>query len=179
MIAIKMRLNLITQSIGKLEAFGKWTAVAALLIMMLLTVVDVCARYFLKSAIVGAQDVTELLLVTVIFLGLSYTSSTGGNVKVELIISMLSQRMQERLVVVTTLFNAIVVSILSWRLFANSLSAFAFNEKTIILTIPIGPIVLIAAIGCTMLTVELAVKFAVSAMELFKKKQDEPAPSPK
>ncbi|MGB7241609.1 MAG: TRAP transporter small permease [Sulfitobacter sp.] len=55
-----------------------------LLCMMSLTGVDVIARYVLNAPIQGAFELTEVLLVFLVFCAMPLTTRTGGHIEVEL-----------------------------------------------------------------------------------------------
>ena len=60
----------------RLEVLLGVAASAILFAMMMLTTVDVVARYFVRRPIRGAFEVTELMLLVLIFAGLPLVSFT-------------------------------------------------------------------------------------------------------
>ena len=58
---------------------------AALFLMMVLTFVDVAARYVFNAPIMGSFDLTELMLVVVIFCGLPLVTARSEHVAIDLI----------------------------------------------------------------------------------------------
>ena len=71
--------------------FLAYAAGAALLWLMLLTVVAVVMRYVFNAPILGAQDISELSLAVVVFLGIPYCGWTGGHVAVDLISTVVGE----------------------------------------------------------------------------------------
>ncbi len=140
---------------------GIWIAGITLFFMMLLTAVDVCARYLFNHAILGSHDITELMMVIIIFLALSDTASSGGHIRVEVVTSHLSLKTQQILKMVTSLPSGVVAGIFAWRLGANALDSFQHMEAMPVLQIPIAPFLALSAIGCGMLSVTLMVEFYV------------------
>lgn len=63
---------------------------AALAIMMLLTFFNVAGRKLLNSPVVGAVEMTELLMGLIVFLGIAHTTHSRGHVTVDIITSHLS-----------------------------------------------------------------------------------------
>ena len=86
------------------EGFGV-VAVVVLVCMMMLTVVDVCLRYFFNNPIMGSMEVTEYMMVIVGFLGLAWCALKGMHIKVELIVGRFSQRAQA----VVNIINSLLV----------------------------------------------------------------------
>jgi len=68
-------------------------AAAGLAAMMLLTFVDVAGRAC-NRPIVGAVEVTELLMGSLIFLGIGYTTFHRGHIRVDVVIPCLPRRIQ-------------------------------------------------------------------------------------
>ncbi|MEO9873507.1 MAG: TRAP transporter small permease [Anderseniella sp.] len=58
-------------------------SIALLFSMMLLTCVDVVARYAFNSPVKGAFELTEILLASLIFAALPLTTKAGEHIKVE------------------------------------------------------------------------------------------------
>jgi TRAP-type C4-dicarboxylate transport system permease small subunit len=61
----------------------------ALFAMMVLTFADVMARKFLPNAIVGAVELTELLMMVMIFVALPLASAAGEHIAFDLFDRML------------------------------------------------------------------------------------------
>ena len=62
-----------------------WVAGAALLAMVLVTVVDVVGRYFLGKPVTSGHALVQSLVFIVVFLGLPLLSSIRGYMQVELL----------------------------------------------------------------------------------------------
>jgi TRAP-type transport system small permease protein len=144
--------------VSKISEIGKLAAITSLFMMMLLTSGDVCARYFLGMPIRGAQDVTELLMIPLVFLGLAFTSEKGGHIRVEILTARMPLQLQSFFLIITNSLSVAVAVLMSWRLFANFLSTFDLGEKTIILKIPIAPFVFLSCLGCAIFSAELIVQ---------------------
>ncbi len=78
-------VRLVDRSVRRLAFIGG----LALLWLMGLTVVAVMMRYVFGAPILGAQDISEMSLVLVAFLGLAYSGWTGAHIAVDLIGGML------------------------------------------------------------------------------------------
>ena len=76
-------------------------ASAILLAMMLLTVVDVVARYVFSRPVRGAFEITELMLVVLIFAGLPLVSFSDEHAVMDFIDRVLGPRTQRALVACT------------------------------------------------------------------------------
>ncbi|WP_176082905.1 TRAP transporter small permease [Martelella sp. HB161492] len=89
-----------------------------LMVLMMLTVSDVIGRYIFNAPITGASELSELLLVSIVFLGLPAVCLDGGHVTVDLVTKALPARIEEPRVFLTGIISAIVLGVVCWRLFA-------------------------------------------------------------
>lgn len=144
---------------------GIWLSGVTLFAMMVLTASDVCGRYLFKHPIYGVNDLTELLMVVIIFLGLSNTEASNGNIQVEFFTSRLTAKSQRRLKITTLLLSEMVALVLTWRLIANASYVIVYPENTLVLEIPKLPFIVIAAVGCGLLTLVLFVKILETMKE--------------
>lgn len=69
----------------RLERFFMRISQLSLLFMMILTSVDALSRYFLKSSITGAYELTEsYLMIIMVFLGISYVYKINGHISLDI-----------------------------------------------------------------------------------------------
>ena len=73
---------------------------AGLAIMMFLTLADVIGRMF-DNPIVGTVEVTELIMGMMIYLGVGYTTIHRGHIRVDILITRFSPRVQATLDTIT------------------------------------------------------------------------------
>ena len=124
-------------------------ASAVLLAMMLLTVVDVVARYRFKMPVRGAFEVTELMLVVLIFAGLPLVSFSDEHAVMDFIDRLLSARGQRALKRAVQLVNAAFMLLLTWLMWLKADRIWAYRDSTDVLRILYGPFVyfMAAALG--------------------------------
>src|SRR3990170_6620609 len=89
-------------------------ASAILMAMMCLTFVDVVARYVFNRPIRGAFEVTELLLLVLIFAGLPLVSHADEHVTMDFIDRWLLARARLRLQRLVHLVCAGVMAVMAW-----------------------------------------------------------------
>ena len=121
-------------------------ASAILLAMMVLTVVDVVARYVFSRPLRGAFEVTELMLLVLIFAGLPLVSFSDEHATMDFIDRLLgprSQRWLERFVQVT---NAVFMFFLMWLVWLKADRIWAYRDATDVLRIVYGPFVYFMAV---------------------------------
>jgi TRAP-type C4-dicarboxylate transport system permease small subunit len=121
-------------------------AAAILLAMMVLTVIDVVARYVFSRPVRGAFEVTELMLLVLIFAGLPLVSFTDEHAVMDFIDRVLgrgAQRWLERLVQTTC---AAFMFLLTWLVWRKADRIWAYRDATDVLRIVYGPFVYFMAI---------------------------------
>jgi len=114
-------LELYSKIVSRLSKFWMYISSAALLIMMLSTVLDGSLRYLFNLPIAGVIELNEVLIVVIIFLGLSWTQIKGGHVSVELFIKRLPRKHQEIVMVMTLSLALVIFAALT---FESSLAAY-------------------------------------------------------
>ena len=116
-------------------------ASALLLGMMLLTFVDVVARYLLNRPIRGGFEMTELVLLVLIFAGLPLVSHADEHVTMDFIDRMLPARAVPVLIRLVHAFVAAVFFFLTWQVLIKAGRIAGYGDTTDVLRIPVGPFV--------------------------------------
>lgn len=122
----------------KLERVLGYIAASALFAMMLLTFFDVVGRK-LVSSIPGSLELTELLMLVVIFVGLPLASLKGEHVFFDLLDHLLPPRMRR---LQAMLANAICAALLggaSWLVYVRAGRTWSQGDTTAQLLISIAP----------------------------------------
>lgn len=114
--------------------------------MMLLTVVDVVARYVFNRPLRGAFEVTELLLVVLIFAGLPLVSYAGEHAVMDFIDRLLGARAQRRLERAVQAASAAIMFLLTWLVWRKADRIWAYRDATDVLRIVYGPFVYFMAV---------------------------------
>jgi TRAP-type transport system small permease protein len=116
-------------------------ASALLFALMALTFVDVVARYVFNRPIRGAFEVTELLLLVLIFAGLPLVSHADEHVTMDFIDHWLDKR---RRMMLRRLVNALVAAamgFMAWQIVIKAGRISAYGDATDVLRIVYGPFV--------------------------------------
>ena len=121
-------------------------ASAILLAMMFLTVVDVVARYIFSRPVRGAFEVTELMLLVLIFAGLPLVSFSDEHAVMDFIDRLFGRRGQDRLQRLVQLLNAAFMFLLTWLAWRKADRIWAYRDSTDVLRIVYGPFVYFMAL---------------------------------
>ena len=131
----------------RVEALLGVAASIILLAMMLLTAVDVVARYLFNRPLRGAFEVTELLLLVLIFAGLPLVSFTNEHAVMDFIDRVLGRRALRGLEAAVELVSALLMFFLAWIVWIKADRIWAYRDATDVLRILYGPFVYFMAVA--------------------------------
>lgn len=127
--------------------FLAYAAGAALLWLMLLTVVAVVMRYVFNAPILGVQDISEVSLAVVVFLGIPYCGWTGGHVAVDLIASVVGESRLRYTDALMRLLGAVLFGVVAWQAMRQGLDALEYGDATNLVDIPHHPFMFLMSFG--------------------------------
>jgi TRAP-type transport system small permease protein len=130
----------------RVEALLGVAASIILLAMMLLTTVDVVARYVFNRPLRGAFEVTELLLLVLIFAGLPLVSFTNEHAVMDFIDRALGRRTLRALERAVQAVGAALMFLLAWLVWLKADRIWAYRDATDVLRIVYGPFVYFMAV---------------------------------
>ncbi len=107
--------------------------------IMTLSVIDVAARDLFGGSIVGAFEITEIMMGVLVFAGLPIVTANEGHVAVTLLDSLMSPKVQAVQRFLVNLFCALILAFLAWRLWDVAGKLVTHNDITLFLKIPLGP----------------------------------------
>jgi TRAP-type C4-dicarboxylate transport system permease small subunit len=128
------------------EALLGVAAAAILLVMMGLTFVDVVARYVFNRPIAGAFEVTELLLLVLIFAGLPLVTYADEHAVMDFIDRPLGPRGTRILERLVHALCAATMAVLAWLVWLKADRIWAYRDATDVLRIVYGPFVYFMAV---------------------------------
>ena len=131
--------SLLDSLLGYLGAF-------ALACVMLLTTADVVMRYFFGSPIKGAFEITEVMLVTLIYAGLPLASRKNMHVTTDFVDGVLPDRARRALAVGVHLLCAATFLAATWLLWIKAGKTAAVGLTTTELRLPVAPVVYLVCI---------------------------------
>lgn len=148
------------------EKLCKWLSAAGMgifMIMVALTFSDVFLRYFFHNSINGTVEMTEMLMVIVVFSSIAYTQWTKNHVVMDIVTSSLKERWRNVLTCSTTFWSCAVMiaSIYSTARYAATNIA-----VTAILGIPYAPLIYFVSFGFITLLITLMWDFLKALSEV-------------
>ena len=123
-------------------------AALALFAIMALTLVDVAGRKLFSHSVTGSLEVTEILMVVVIFAALPLVSLHGEHVVFDSLDHLMPtwlRRLQQGLV---DLACAGALGALAWLMWDKAVQMASYGDTTAQLQLPMGPFVGLMAVLC-------------------------------
>lgn len=149
-------LQIFIKTIHRLSYIFSWFGAAALVIMMFLTFFDVFGRYIFRSPIIGAMDVSEQLMVVVVFCVLGQVTIDRSHIRADVLDPILSKRNYSLLGAASFLISAFPVFFMAlqtskeaWKTVLN------LHLTTHTISLPIAPFYVLAALGLILLFFEI------------------------
>jgi len=129
----------------------------ATLAIMLIVVLDVAGRSLLGQPIDGGNELSELLLVGLIFLGLASAQQQRHNFAIDMLTRHLPAAVLRWLEALTWTFSLAVVVLLAWLSARQALVSVERSEASYgVISFPIWPARIVIAFGLALLAVQLA-----------------------
>lgn len=123
-------------------------AAAAILLfcLMSVTTIDVVGRYILNWPLRGGFEMTELMLLTLIFAGLPLVSRADEHVTMDFIDALFGDRGRLWIRRIVDLLCGLILLGLAWRVYIKAGKIAGYGDITDILHIPVGPFVYLMAV---------------------------------
>lgn len=130
----------------RVDAMLGAAASTLLMLLMLLTFVDVVARYAFNRPLRGAFELTELLLLVLIFAGLPLVSYADEHVTMDFVDRLVGEGGRARLERGVHIISAAVMALLAWLVWLKADRIWAYGDATDVLRILYGPFVYFMAV---------------------------------
>ena len=108
--------------------------------LMMLTTADVIGRYIFNWPLRGAFEITELLLLTLIFAGLPLASRADEHVTLDFIDMLLGEKGRRLLRRLVDFVCGILILALAWRVWVKAGKIAGYGDTTEVLRIPVGAV---------------------------------------
>ena len=126
--------------------------------MVLLTVTDITLRRVFNSPLPFSFELTETLLVIVVFCSVAYTTYIGRHISIDVIVSRFPLKTRKSIETVIDFICAALFGLVAWRSILRAIHIWNIEQVTGILEIPIYPFIFIVALGSTLASLILLVK---------------------
>ena len=144
---LSQKLKVFSSGLSFLGAFS-------LFCMMGLTVADVVLRYVFNAPILGAFELTEYLVLILIFSFLGFTQASKSHVSVDLLVDRLSPKAQAVINLANHTVCLLLMILIVWKGAENAFDLKEVGEASPNLTIPDYPFAFFLVLGCAVMALE-------------------------
>ncbi len=137
-----------------------------LFLMMFLTIADVFLRKVFSKSILGTVEITEFMMVILVFFGLAQAEVVNDNVRVDIITNRFSDRSRQIIEVITQFCCFILFVLMTWYAFDYAVGKIGSGEVSQDLWIPMYPFVFVVALGFAALTIVLFFKSILALLKV-------------
>lgn len=129
-----------------------WVSGGITLLIMFLVVAEVVMRDFFDATLGGTLEVSEVLLVFLVFAGVAYAQQAGDHVSTDLVTARLPDRVAAVIRTVGLVVAAAVILWLAWASLERGLASMETGEARFgIRSVPIWPARLMVPVGALLL----------------------------
>jgi TRAP-type C4-dicarboxylate transport system permease small subunit len=150
-----MDLKQIDKKLAWLSSALSYVGALSLFTMMCLTTVDVVGRYLFNRPITGVFELTEYLVLILIFSFIGYTQSQKSHVAVDILLPLLPQKLRRLTDVANHLVCLALMGLITWMGVGKALELRIVGEASPNLQIPAYPFVFYLVLGCFAMCIEL------------------------
>jgi TRAP-type C4-dicarboxylate transport system permease small subunit len=144
----------IEKKMGVLSALLGYLGSFVILVMMCLTTADVVGRYIFNAPILGLFELTEFMMLVIVFSFLAYSQSHKSHICVDLFFNFLPEKLKFYI----DLFNHVVclalMVLITWMGVEKALEMREVREISPNLGIPVYPFVFFVVLGCVVMCIE-------------------------
>jgi TRAP-type transport system small permease protein len=150
-----VRVDVLDTLLRRAVGVANGISLAALALMTAITVVDVAGRYLFNRPLLGSLELSEILMVFLVFGAFAVTELSHGHVDVDVVVTRMPPRVQAACETFAALLSVGFWGAITWRTAVHAQNVGAAGETTPNLGLPITPFVWTAALGCGLFTLAL------------------------
>ena len=149
-----MNIEAFSDKLGRISSLLAYVGAFSLFGMMCLTTVDVAGRYLFNAPITGVFELTEFMVLILIFSFLAYTQYSKGHVSVDLLVSIFPKKIQIYIALFNHSLCLALMGLITYMGFRRALELVEFQEASPNLSVPIYPFVFFLVLGCVVMCIE-------------------------
>ncbi len=158
-------MSILFKVLDKFSDFLKMIGMTALVGMMMLTVIDVIGRFF-KHPIFGSVELVGFFATIIVATALPYTYKMEGHVGVEILVRLLSKKVQLVIDIFTRFISLLLFCLITWQMFLYANDIKHSGEVSMNIEFPIYLIVYLLAFGLLAFSVTIIETILKTIQEL-------------
>ena len=142
-------------------------AASILAAMMFLIVSDVTGRYVFNHPFRGTLEISEFLMVAVVFLSIAGTMHVGRHVSIRMLVDRLPEKSQALVDSLVLLVSIALFAAMAWKSGVRAVDVLNQGWYSDLLRIPAWPFRMLVAVGAFLMCLELIVLFLKRVTAIF------------
>ncbi len=147
-----------------IQTVEEWVLAGGILALAALSIGNVVARSLLNRSIAAAEEITQFLMITICFVGLSYAVSRGRHIRMSAIYDLLDPRWKKTFALVISILTMLLLAVLGVYACLYVRTVHQLGGITPALRIPLWILYLSAPIGLFL----AAIQYALAAFRNWK-----------
>jgi len=149
-----MKHGTILEKLGVFSSTLGFLGALSLFVMMCLTAADVAGRYIFNSPITGTFELTEFLVLILIFSFLANAQAHKMHVTVDLILSRFPRKVRYYVEVFNHLMSLGIMALITWIGTERAFELKEVSEASPNLGVPFYPFAFFLVLGCLVMCIE-------------------------
>jgi len=116
-----------------------------LFILMMLTAIDVIGRYVFNRPLLGAFEITEMMLAALIYCGLPLVSQRREHIVIDTFDHFMARGFKRALDIVAEVLCSAALFGLAWLILGRARRVASYGDTTDVLRLPLAPVVYLMA----------------------------------
>lgn len=150
----KKPLHVLLKILQNLSTYLAYIGAFSLFAMMCLTIGDVTGRYIFNKPILGAFELTEFMVLVLIFSYLGYAQAKKSHVSVDLFMMFFPKKLKVYIEIFNHVSCLAIMILIAWMGFEKALEMMETGESSPNLALPSYPFVFFLVVGCVVMCIE-------------------------
>lgn len=162
-----MQLASCDKFLRKVERGACYVAAGLVFIMIFPTTLDIFFRYIMEEPLPAIFQLTEFMMVGVVYLGIAYVQSLKEHIRIEMATAWMPQWCQDVHDIFGYLVGLLLFAIITWQSGRLAWEAWVTQDYTMgIIHFPLWPSKSIIPIGCGLLCIRLLLDIVLDIQKL-------------
>lgn len=147
-------LKYISGFFQRLSTYLAYIGGFTLFIMMCLTMTDVVGRCLFNRPVVGAFELTEFMVLVIIFAFLAYGQAHKVHINVDLFMIIIPKKLKKFIEILNHIACLAIMILITWMGYEKAIEVLEAGETSPNLILPNHPFVFFLVLGCAIMCIE-------------------------
>ncbi len=139
--------------------------VVVIMVLTLMTVADIIMRRFFSMPFSFSFEVTQLMLVVIVFCSIPYSTNKMRHVSIEVLVNTFPEKLNRRIAISGDFFCVAVLAAICWQSIDKGFRSFNIGTMTGELEIPLYPFYFFVSFGAALACISFLVKIILILKE--------------